>query len=200
MALADQVEHAARCGHEHVNAFFDLSDLWVLFHTAIDAERFDPCIAANGLKRFGYLFGQLSGRLHDQTFDALRAHRTFVFVQQVNDGNGESGRFACSCLCNGEQVLPFQNGWDGLVLYVGRPSEAHFGQIPLDRARYAIVFKFHVGRKGTSLRMEGIHCFLSALYALFRAALGHLSSTLRPHFPTLRFQTATLGLLKFVSL
>ena len=116
--LVAQVEKTAWRGDEHVGAFPDLGDLFVLAHAAKNQRRPHLDVLRVGLDVVVDLSRQLSGRgENEHTWHGTAVHH--VVGQVVHQGQGEGGGLAGSCLGNAHHVTAFEHVRDGLFLNGG---------------------------------------------------------------------------------
>ena len=118
-ALTLQIEQAAGCGHQNVHALFDLADLRVHAHATKDHGGVELQVFAVIAHRLFDLSGQFAGGGEDQSADGFAANAVFARLTQtqlVQHGQGEGGGFASAGLGASQQVLPSQNGGNGLGL------------------------------------------------------------------------------------
>ena len=112
LAIADQVEQAARTGDDDLGAAAQRFDLGRLAHAAIDGDAAHLHALAQRDARLGDLFGQLARGRHDQ--HAHLAQRTFG--QPLQDGQHEGRGLAGAGLSQAQHIAPLQDDGNGLLL------------------------------------------------------------------------------------
>ncbi len=147
VALADEVEHTSGGGDQYIHAFVQFFDLGILFHAAHKGHNIYPGIFTDLFEDFGDLDSQLAGGHHHQAFYLAFGAGAALLVQQLQYGDGEGGGFAGACLSDGQHIISFQDGWNGLVLNICRAFKAVFCQAAFDLFCDAVLFEFHEGTK-----------------------------------------------------
>jgi hypothetical protein len=94
VALVDQIEQAAGGGHQHIHAAAHRIDLRHLADAAIDERLAEADVFAIGGEALAHLRGELAGGCQHQGAAAARAHLARVFMQRLQDRQGEAGGLA----------------------------------------------------------------------------------------------------------
>ncbi len=114
-ALGQQVQQAARGGHQDVDAELDGVQIGFDADTAVGDQGAKRQVVGIFDDALAHLGGQLAGRGEHQGAHLTTA-TAMVGQQPLQHGQGEAGRLACACLGAAEHVLPGQNGGNGLLL------------------------------------------------------------------------------------
>ncbi len=103
------------------------------------------------------LRGEFPGWHHDKAFDACIAFAGFFTVDFIDQRNGESRRFTCSRLGDGQNVFPSHDGRDGFELDIRRPFKTKLLKVLFNVFGDMIFFKLH----GTSIFSDSLfpECF-----------------------------------------
>jgi len=114
--LPDEIEQAAGCGDENVDAIGERTHLVVDRDAAVNhcARQFHmAAIDADILRN---LAGEFTGRAQDER--AAGAARCFaaILIEPLQDRQREGGRLACARLRNANKIAAFKQGRDRLLL------------------------------------------------------------------------------------
>lgn len=124
VATVHQVEHPARCANCDVDTTFERLDLCADVGAAHQLAHADAQLGAIGLDRFGHLGCQLAGGCQHQRQRPLGLGRTLEILQ---NRQCEGGRLAGAGCGLPDQVVAFEDQWDGLCLDGRRRRIARFG-------------------------------------------------------------------------
>ena len=132
----DVIEQAARRGHQHFNALFQLGGLRLHVHAAKDDGAAQVRVFGIQGDLLRHLVGQLArGQQHQRAHGVARGRGGGVFVleQPLQQRQREGRRFARAGLSRAHHVLPGQHHGNGLRLDGGHVFVAHLGHGALER-------------------------------------------------------------------
>ena len=112
--LLIQVHQAARCCHQHVQAFAQLHHLRIDFHTTENHRGLGRNVFAVKIHAVVNLCRQFTGGRQDQRAGAFAGAR--VFTQTLQQGQGKTGGFAGTGLGSSHNVPARKHGGNGLGL------------------------------------------------------------------------------------
>ena len=141
-ALVDEVEQAARRGHQHVDAVRQRTDLLVDRHAADgerDGERTD--VPAVGAEAVGDLAGQFARRREHQHAAGFLVGPQALGVQALQDRQREGRGLAGSGLRDADDIAALQHERNGLGLDGSGGFVFLFGEGAKDRLYEAEVVK-----------------------------------------------------------
>ncbi|MOA11897.1 hypothetical protein D3C78_1318580 [compost metagenome] len=125
LALAGQVEQAARAGDQNVHTLGNGLDLRVHADTAENAGADQWQVTGIDLEAVMHLGCQFAGRGQDQHARLARAMALRLVgvagrEQALEDRQGETAGFTSTCLCGDHQVAALQHGGNRPLLHGGR--------------------------------------------------------------------------------
>ena len=124
----DQIEQAARCGDEDIDAALELADLAVDRHATEHDLGGDTQVATIDADIVGDLAGQFAGRRQDQSPATARLARFLVTREAIENRQREGGGLAGARLGDAEQVTAFENQRNRLGLDRSRSFIAFAGE------------------------------------------------------------------------
>ncbi len=116
VTLFHEVEQPARRGNYHVDALLQRPHLGMLADTAEDDYLAESKIAAVGLKALANLSGEFARGSQHENARGARGHRSWLCLEAMENGQGESRRLTRSRLGITHQIAAGQQMRDGLGL------------------------------------------------------------------------------------
>ena len=151
--LAHQIEQAARCGDENIDAVAHRFDLLALAHAAKDDGVAQMQMAAIGFQTVTDLHGQFARRREDERAHAVRARDGAVLRKALQQRQSEGGGLAGSGLRQAQHIAAFQDRRNRLALDRRRMGVILGDERAQKRFAHAERLKGHVSHK-SSLKPE----------------------------------------------
>jgi hypothetical protein len=129
----DVVQQPPWCGHQHLNASFELQGLGFHIHATKHHGAAQRGMNGIGLDLLGHLIGQLPGGQQHQCAHRVagwRGGRIGMLEQALKQGERKRCGFTRTRLCGAHDVLTRQDNRNGLCLNGGHGVITHVGDCP----------------------------------------------------------------------
>ena len=135
ISLIHVVEKTTGASNENIDAVANGTNLWVFTNATEDQSFAEIDMAPVGLEAGGNLGGEFPGRGKNEDTGRAAFGAAGIFVKGIEYGQREGCCFSGAGLGDAQEVLTFEQGWDGLCLNGGGRNVVLFLEGTLNGSR-----------------------------------------------------------------